>query len=951
MIVVTLNRDTEGFSIDVSTTDGTAENPADYTATTATLSFDGTAGETQAFFVPIENDSQSEDDETLLLQMSNLQGSFEVSPPDFSDTAILTITDPPRLSIADVTVDESNEMATVDVVLDKDVIGGFTVLASTLAGTATDPDDYSHAPELLTFAGTAGETQSFTIAITNDFTVEPTESLQLLVASPSNLMVNTTDTAILTINDGDTAQLTIEDVSVNEEGTATISIFLDNPVQDGFTVQVSTSDDTATSPDDYASAADSLIFAAGSVEPQTFSVQIQSDSTVETNERILISMLSVSDALIDINDTAILTILDDDLATLTIGDVIVDEDTGTATIDVTVNNPVQGGFSVVAFTADDTATSPEDYTSVNAPLSFNGSAGESQSFNVSIDPDNVLEPDELVDLFLAGEPSLAIDLSDSATLTIRNDDDATLTVGDITVDEASLEARFIVSLDNPVQGSFSVDIATVDGSAIAGVDYESLTETLTFGGAAAQTSEVVVTLIDDSLVELDEIFALQLSGLSNLAVGLGAAASATIRSEDTARLSISDVATDEETGAATIQVMLDNPVQGGFSVNATTADDSAVSPEDYSAASTTLTFVGTAGEVQSFTLQIESDLIVEANESVSISLTGEVNSQIDVSDTGTLTILDDDGASLTIEDVFVDENAGTATIQVTLDNPVQGGVTITASSSDLTASSPDDYASVNTPLTFVGTVGETRSVTISIVADDMLEFDETVLLSLSGETPESINLSDTATLTIRDDDTAALTVDDVTIDEGGEFATIVVTLDADVQGGFAVDLSIIGGSATLGSDYEANNSRLNFSGIAGETRSIDVLIINDDEPESDETVLFGLSNSSSVQVNTQDRAALTILDNDTSTTTSIRGHVFCDADGDSEEDLGETSIGATLFLDRNGNRQLDDDEEQTVTDESGDYSFNDIPQAVSSWRYQFPMDATPFRPILPFFER
>ena len=523
MIVVTLNRDTEGFSIDVSTTDGTAENPADYTATTATLSFDGTAGETQAFFVPIENDSQSEDDETLLLQMSNLQGSFEVSPPDFSDTAILTITDPPRLSIADVTVDESNEMATVDVVLDKDVIGGFTVLASTLAGTATDPDDYSHAPELLTFAGTAGETQSFTIAITNDFTVEPTESLQLLVASPSNLMVDTTDTAILTINDGDTAQLTIEDVSVDEEGTATISILLDNPVQDGFTVQVSTSDDTATSPDDYASAADSLIFAAGSVEPQTFSVQIQSDSTVETNERILISMLSVSDALIDINDTAILTILDDDLATLTIGDVIVDEDTGTATIDVTVDNPVQGGFSVVAFTADDTATSPEDYTSVNAPLSFNGSAGESQSFNVSIDPDNVLEPDELVDLFLAGEPSLAIDLSDSATLTIRNDDDATLTVGDITVDEASLEARFIVSLDNPVQGSFSVDIATVDGSAIAGVDYESLTETLTFGGAAAQTSEVVVTLIDDSLVELDEIFALQLSGLSNLAVGLGAA--------------------------------------------------------------------------------------------------------------------------------------------------------------------------------------------------------------------------------------------------------------------------------------------------------------------------------------------------------------------------------------------------------------------------------------------
>ncbi len=97
--------------------------------------------------------------------------------------------------------------------------------------------------------------------------------------------------------------------------------------------------------------------------------------------------------------------------------------------------------------------------------------------------------------------------------------------------------------------------------------------------------------------------------------------------------------------------------------------------------------------------------------------------------------------------------------------------------------------------------------------------------SLGGNSPNATNAlvtdSDTATGTITDNDDAKVTVEDVSVAEGGGLL-FTVTLDNAVQGAFDVnvslaDISTAGGATTLVTpeDYDNGPVTLNFAGNAG----------------------------------------------------------------------------------------------------------------------------------------
>ncbi len=176
----------------------------------------------------------------------------------------------------------------------------------------------------------------------------------------------------------------------------------------------------------------------------------------------------------------------------------------------------------------------------------------------------------------------------------------------------------------------------------------------------------------------------------------------------------------------------------------------------------------------------------------------------------TVTITDDDSAALSIGNVSVNEGE-VAVITVTLDNAVQGGFTVEASTSDGTAMSGDYTAVSSQALNFTGAMGETQTFTVSTTPDEILEDDETFTVSLDNLLD---NLSATtlpidgadgtalATVTINDDDSAALSISDVSVNEGG-VAIITVTVNNAVQGGFTVQVSTVDGTATAPEDYTA----------------------------------------------------------------------------------------------------------------------------------------------------
>ncbi len=108
------------------------------------------------------------------------------------------------------------------------------------------------------------------------------------------------------------------------------------------------------------------------------------------------------------------------------------------TFTVTLDAAVQGGVHVNYATADGTATlADNDYTAATGTLEFDGDAGETKTFDVTIIGDDKVEADEAFTVSLntvapqgAGVDAAFIDESDTATGTILNDD-YTLTITEI----------------------------------------------------------------------------------------------------------------------------------------------------------------------------------------------------------------------------------------------------------------------------------------------------------------------------------------------------------------------------------------------------------------------------------------------------------------------------------------------------------------------------------------
>ncbi|MEM7551614.1 MAG: Calx-beta domain-containing protein [Bacteroidota bacterium] len=770
--------------------------------------------------------------------------------------------------------------------------GGATVDYATSNGSAVAGSDYT-AIGTTTLSFLAGESsKTVDVTVAGDETVELDETLILTLSNPTgtNIVIGDAN-GTGTITNDDQATVTIADVAVNENSvTATITLIVDNAVDGGFDVDVSTADGTATTADsDYtAVTSQTLTFAGTAGESETFNITLGGDTKVEADETVSISMSGLSPATvasgdIDITEGATLTINNDDQATVTIANVSGNEDDGAITVTVIVDNAVDGGFDVNVSTSDGTATTAgSDYTSVtNQRLTFAGTAGEMETFEVTPTADATTESDETVIIGMSGlSPAVVasgdIDITDGATLTILNDDNISISVNDPSVaegDAGTATLQFTVSLDAPAPaGGATVDYATSDGTAAAGSDYTAIgTTTLSFPvGQSSQT--VDIDIAGDQTVEVDEVLTLNLSNPTGTDVIIGDATGiGTITNDDQATVTIADVAVNEDNGTALITVVVDNAVDSGFDVDVNTADGTATTADsDYTAvAAQTLTFAGTAGESETFNVTLGVDAKVEIDETVSISMSGlspviVASGDIDITDGATLTIDNDDNATLSIvATTQAAEDATDGLFTITSSSQFSSAVTVDITVGG-TATEGTDYATIGTTVVFPANQN-TVTIPVDVTADNIIEGNETVIVTMMGtnNTDVTISATDDATITITDDDTAVLSIAATT--QAAEDATNgIFTVSTSNQ--FTTNTNVtftVGGTATSGDDFTALGSSFTFPANTS-TTTITVPVIADEIDEVDETVIVTLTgtDNADVSIGTTDNATITITDND-----------------------------------------------------------------------------------------
>ena len=277
----------------------------------------------------------------------NLGVSGTELPVTHIDSAIGTIRDDEvrSLTIADASAVEGDSM-TFTVTLGQAVAGGLTTSVNYTDGTATHGSDYRRNTTGPTFAGTAGETKTFTVATIEDDAEETDETFTVgLLASGTQV---TTATGTIRDDDGPPA-VTVTDASAEEGDSMRFTLTLDKAVPLGLTVTPTFTDGTATKGTDYTErAASGIPFDGSAGATRTFIVETIEDTDDENDETFTVGLvISGTSATVTATDTATGTILDDDepAPALTIADATAAEGTS-LTFTVTLDKAVSGGLTV-----------------------------------------------------------------------------------------------------------------------------------------------------------------------------------------------------------------------------------------------------------------------------------------------------------------------------------------------------------------------------------------------------------------------------------------------------------------------------------------------------------------------------------------------------------------------------------------------------------------------------
>ncbi len=206
-------------------------------------------------------------------------------------------------------------------------------------------------------------------------------------------------------------------------------------------------------------------------------------------------------------------------------------------------------------------------------------------------------------------------------------------------------------------------------------------------------------------------------------------------------------------------ITLDRAVEAAFDVVVRFLDDSATgggapleSPSDYHNSSRTLSFAGSAGETHQVMVSTLDDELAEAAETFRVELDA-LDPLINDRNTANGTITDNDSASLTVDDATVTEG-GDLLFTITLQGAVQAPFDVDVNFSDATATggslplvSPSDYNRTPRSIRFSGDDGESRQFTVSTLADEEAEEDETFSVRLTSS-DSTVDDSDTGTGTI-----------------------------------------------------------------------------------------------------------------------------------------------------------------------------------------------------------
>lgn len=791
-----------------------------------------------------------------------------------------------------------------------------TVDYTTNDGTAVEPDDYADTFGQLIFP--PGITQRFIpVPIVDDPWDELDETFRVTLSNPVGAFLGPDITTVV-IRDNDdppTISLTLAAQSVPEDGGwATMNVTLSSTSSLPITVDFSTFDISAVSPDDYTGTTGTLTFNPGDLL-QSVQVWIVNDPLFEPDETFRFNLSNPINGLLGISDQ-IITILDDeDPSTCEVdppGDTIgyLMPPGGPLTVPILIPPALAHGWGpnppVPLFASDRSTLTlqlpvpdqevdilsfcvSDDCNGLNFKITIGGFPS-----TIGIPPHLQIAVDEVGTTNGLGtrwyDPNGVMTVApwvgqgtatpfDWEMLITTNLTTAGLQMGYVHPPGFGATAPIQMTW-NPGPGISTLDFTVPWGTGIA---RPSVGEALGFTIMSAHgMNDPILGVVAAPATEPDDVITNAIGPLPNSTANELAFDPIPFNGVDhqtthtlygcpltTVTMNTNALSVNENVGVAMVEVNLTSPSAVTVTVDYTSNDGTAFKPGDYTDTFGTLTFI--PGDVQEFIpIPIIDDPWDEVDEFFTVSLANSVGAYMGP-DLTTVVIRDNDNPptiSLSLAAQSVPEVIGNATVTVNLSTTSSFTVTVDYETLDVTAVNPDDYALTTGTLTF-NPGQSTQNVSVPINSDLLNEANELFRFRLLNPVNGLLGL-DIQEITILDDDatpTLSLTLGAQNVGESAGTVTVTATLSTTSGQTVTADYFTTDGTALSPADYNTISGQLNFP--AGTTLLTRIVTINPDLlDEFDEDFFFRLINPTNA-VFGLDIQTITILDDDAAPTVTM----------------------------------------------------------------------------------
>ena len=667
------------------------------------------------------------------------------------------------------------------------------------------------------------------VTLRNDTVDEDDSAVTAEALSGSGYSVGSQGSAKSTAMDDDHVPVTLawnSNALVVAEGDGAVTLVAvatttkDKMPESGFSFDViaTSSDGTASQPDDYGRLSSRATFTRGDFSKVTvagqqryqavkqFPVTIVDDDvdeSVETFTATLVYADSSPPYLTGGNSTSTVSISDDELVPVTIAwqhnAVTVNEGTGSAVLWAVATTtedrrPEEGySFGVTVTTSDGTATQPDDYADLSSSASFARSDfsqttvnGERRyqavkRFTVNIEQDTDDERDENFTATIAYSnpgPAHLQGSSDTATVTITDDDHPTVTItaGADSAGEAAtmyFTLRRAGILDEPL--SVNLRVTETGGMLAPG---RPTTAAFTAGD---DTASIEVELDDDSVDEVDSTVRVEIRSGTGYAISTLRSAESTATDNDHVPVTLEwdriSLTVAEDSGTAVLRARAvttkDKRPEEVFSFGVTVSysDGTATQPDDFSPGGTTATFdrddfsrttVGGRTRYRAekeFTASLQSDSTDEPDETftATLSYSSQGRPELQGGDaTTTVTISDSDEPRVSIE-----ADSGTvteSTPQITFTLRRDGLLETRLRANVRISESGKVLASSRSAVAVFNANSDTAPLTVNLTNDTEDEDDSDVTVEVAEGTGYLPGSPRSAKTTVTDDDHVPVTL-------------------------------------------------------------------------------------------------------------------------------------------------------------------------------------------------